>query len=261
MGRTWHYSDELEKGIELLFFQPDTDKYDEGLELIQKACSRKEPDAFYTMSRCHFWEHEAFQKYGTHYYDYIRDGIQAGSHLCVLGAGEFGLVQNVSEILPNSPQISVFKTKEMALEGNLLAQLALGSFYMENGIEKYINSGSYFTYDYPEKNNPDFLTHLRVNSAYEGVKWLLRAAGQGCLPAIEKVYEIYLSGSVVSAGSMSGQGTENAFIYAEKMSETFNLRSKFCRNVSDGYRLMGNQIKRDEWMQKAAEYFRLAEET
>lgn len=259
MKRTTRYSDDLEKGIELLFFQPDTDKYDEALELIQKACDRKEPDAFYVMARCHFWEPDAFQKYGTHYHNHIREGIKAGSDLCALGAGEFGLMQEASELFLHSLQISVFKVKEMALAGSPLAQFALAGFYLED-IEKYINSEHYFTYDYPEKNNPDFLIHLQVNNAYEGFKWLLRCAECGCLPAIERVYEIYAGRSKGAVKSIIDRKMNDAIAYAERMSETFALRSGFCRLVSEDYRLMGNQAKCEEWLQRSAGYFRLAED-
>lgn len=258
MGSVTRYSDELKKGIELLYFQPDADKYDEALELIQKACDRKEPDAFYAMARCYFWEPDTFQKCGIHYHRHIKEGIKAGSDLCVLGAGEFGLAGDVSDLLMYSPQISVRKVKEMAFEGSLPAQFALASFYLEDGIGRYINSAHYFTYDYPEERNSDFQIHLRANSAYEGFKWLLRAAGQGCLPAIEKTYEIYMGKFTGDAGSMIDRQVKKAFAYVEEISQTFALRSRFCLSVSEDYRLTGDQARSNEWLQKSAEYFRFA---
>lgn len=253
MERIRYYSDELEKGMELLFFQPDTDKYEEAFELIQRACDRKEPDAFYVLSRCHSWGKEALQKDVKRFQDFIKEGIKAGSELCVLGAGENGLARDVSGVLKHSPQISVNRTKEAAFAGNVLAQYALGCFYLEDGVERYINSAHYFTYDYPEENNPDFLKHLRVNNAYEGLKWVLRAAGQGFLPAVEKAYEVYMGCSIYFGTPIIERDAEKAVAFAERMSETFVLRSDFCFHVSGGYRVAGNYQKMLEWLQRGAE--------
>ncbi len=253
MERIRYYSDELEKGIELLFLQPDNDKYEEALELIQKACDRKEPDAFYVMSRCHSWAGDLCQKYDGRYQDLLKEGIGAGSELCVLGAGECGMAHNVQDVLKHSPQISVHKVKEMAFRGNLLAQFALGSFYLENGVERYINHAYYFTDDYPEKNNPDFHKHLRVSNAYEGLKWMLRAAGQGFLPAIEKAFEVYMGCSSYFEEPMIDRDAGKAVAFAERMWEKFVLRSDFCFQISGGYRAAGRQQEMLEWLQRGAE--------
>ncbi len=253
MERTRFYSDELEKGIELLFFQPDTGRYEEAAALIQTACDRGEPDAFYVMLCYYIWGDESLQKYRSRYLDYVKKGIQAGSELCALGASENGLALDVREVLLHSPQISVRKVKEMAFAGNVLAQYALGSFYLGNGVERYVNNAYYFTYDYSEKDNPDFRIHLRVNNGHEGLKWVLRAAKWGCLPAFEKAYEVFLSGAMLYEKLVIDRDIKRAAAYVEEFQITYKLRGDFCARVGDGYQADGNMQKVQEWLQRGVD--------
>lgn len=54
MGR--FYSDTLEKGIRLLYFQADPSQYPRGIKLLEQAVQAEEPDAFYFLARCYAWE-------------------------------------------------------------------------------------------------------------------------------------------------------------------------------------------------------------
>lgn len=183
MKRTAFYSNEMEKAIDILFFQSDTERYNESLKLIQDACSRGEADAFYLMMRCYTLNLPGLSENISLEPDYVKKGIRLGSDICVLEAASNDIIGALKDELLHSPQVSVYNVKEMALAGNVMAQYVLGKFYLEDGVEKCINHAYYFTEDYPEKNNPDFLTHLKVNSEYNGMKWMFRAAKQGCLPA------------------------------------------------------------------------------
>ncbi len=253
MERTRFYSDELEKGIELLFFQPDAKRYEEAAALIQTACDRGEPDAFYMMLCYYTWGDVSLQKYRSRYLDYVKKGIAAGSELCVLGAAENGLALDVRDVLLHSPQISVRKAKETAFAGNVIAQYALGAFYLGNGVERCVNNAYYFTCDYPEKDNPDFRIHLRVNSGHEGLKWVLRAAKWGCLPAFEKAYEAFLSGAVLYETPVTDPDAERAVAYVEALPADCELRGDFCARVGDGYQACGKLFKMQEWLQRGVD--------
>ncbi len=252
MERTGFYSDELEKGIELLFFQDDSEKYDEAVQLFQTACGRKEPDAFYMMMLCYVWEGEKLRGKMGRYGDYARDGIAAGSDLCVLGAGADYMINEVSSVLRHSVQISVSRIKAMALAGNLMAQYVLGCFYLEDGAGRFIKCSRYFTEDNPEKDNQDFLIHLRVNCAHEGLKWVLRAAKRGFLPAVEKVFAVYYRESKAHR-PMIDRSAEKAFAYVEEMAETFKMRGEFDFTVSQAYGETENWKKAKEWLQKGVD--------
>lgn len=253
MERTRFYSDELEKGIELLFFQPDTSRYEEAAALIQAACDRGEPDAFYMMLCYYIWGDVSLQKHRSRYLDYVKKGIQAGSELCVLGAAGNGLALDVRDVLLHSPQISARKAKEMAFAGNVIAQYALGDFYLGNGVERCINNAYYFTYDYPEKDNSDFRIHLRVNNGYEGLKWVMRAAKWGCLPAFEKAYEVFLSGAMLYESLVIDRDIKRAAAYVEDFQTAYELRGDFCARIGDGYQADGNMQKVQEWLQRGVD--------
>ncbi|MCM1113783.1 MAG: sel1 repeat family protein [Muribaculum sp.] len=252
MKRTGFYSDELEKGIELLFFQADSEKYDEAVQLLQTACSRKEPDAFYMMMLCSVWGGEELRGKIGRYGDYAREGVRAGSELCVLGAGADYMINEVSSILLHSVQISVNKVKDMAFEGNPMAQYVLGCFYLEDGVGRFIKCARYFTEDHPEQDNQDFLIHLRVNCAYEGLKWVLRAARRGCLPAVEKAYAVYQRESKAHRPMIDRAG-EKASAYAEEMAAGLEMRGEFDFTVGQAYEEKEDWEKAREWLQKGVD--------
>ena len=51
MGR--FYSDTLEEGVRLIYFQADPALFPQGVKLVEQAVVAGEPDAYYYLARCY----------------------------------------------------------------------------------------------------------------------------------------------------------------------------------------------------------------
>ena len=50
-----YYSDTLCQGLRLIYFQSDSSKFAEGVQLLEMATANEEPHAFYFLARCYGW--------------------------------------------------------------------------------------------------------------------------------------------------------------------------------------------------------------
>lgn len=173
MGR--FYSDELEEGIRLLYFQTDERKYPEGIRLIEKAVENNEPDAFYFLARCYAWGDGGFEdsrENDEKAIELSKRGAELGSSLAVLGADRFCKLE---EVLPcmKCTHIEAFEeVMRMANEGNAMAMYAVGLVYYWGDVTAFPK------YD---------LRNERDNSTV-GVRWFERAAREGVVPAFRNAY-------------------------------------------------------------------------
>ena len=84
MGR--FYSDTLEEGVRLIYFQADPALFPRGVNLVEQAVEAGEPNAYYYLARCYAWGDGNVKEDERRAKELYKKGIALGSDLCVLGA-------------------------------------------------------------------------------------------------------------------------------------------------------------------------------
>lgn len=236
MGR--YYSDELEKGVMLLYFQRDPEKYAEGVSLIEQAVEKEEPDAFYFLARCYAWGDGNVEQNDDRAIELSRRGIELGSDLCVLGADRFdGLRGELEAAMHHSLEDSFEAVKQQASAGDPMAQYAVGLFYYWQDISKLQRPSSQAEYD---KNE--------IENSREAHKWFRMAARCGCIPAFRNVYYSFANG-----GNGVQKNIQAALAFAEEAKDWVDLTGEFCRSVSLEYKELNNPQRRIAWLERAAD--------
>lgn len=226
------YSDELEKGIELLYFQHDTSKYEEAIKLIQQACDNQEPDAYYIMARCYAWGDGNVKGNEANAIAYSQKGIQLGSDLCVLGADRFDELAKMQPYMTHSLEDSFHAVKEMAEAGNPVAQYAVALFYYwGDAIE------------IQEWDSHSDLEKLEKKNGRESIKWYKMAAEQGHISAFKNLYISTHEGS-----NGVPHKPELAFSYAESFKDKVQIPPELCYSISCDYEDDYEPEKSIEWM-------------
>lgn len=231
MGK--YYSDELEKGIELLYFQNDTSKYAEGVKLIQQACDNQEPDAYYIMARCYAWGDGNVKGNDNKAISLSQKGIELGSDLCVLGADRFHELEKMKPFMSRTLAESVAAVKEMAENGNAVAQYAIGLFYYWGdaiGIQTW--------------NSREDIAKLEIQNGAESGKWYKMAAEQGHISAFRNLYI-----STYKGENGVKKDTNLAFIYAETLKDKVQIPHDMCFSIGCDYEDMKNYEKANEWFE------------
>lgn len=235
MGK--YYSDELEKGIELLYFQTDSSKYAEGVRLMERACENKEPDAFYFMARCYAWGNGNVNCNDAKAVEYSRQGAALGSDLCIIGADRFGELKKLEGYMQHSLQEAVDAVKEMALAGNPMAQYAVGLFYYWGDA---ISIQGWST--------KEELDELEKVNGPEGVRWFKMAARQGCIPAFQNVYISTRNGS-----NGVPKDVRAALAFAEEMRDMAPIPVDMYDMIGNDYENEKNTAKQIEWYERGIE--------
>ena len=236
MGR--YYSDELEKGVMLLYFQRDPEKYAEGVSLIEQAVEKEEPDAFYFLARCYAWGDGNVESDDDKAIELSRRGIELGSDLCVLGADRFGGLRGALEAAMHHSLAESFEAvKRQAEAGDPMAQYAVGLFYYWQDISALQRPSSQAEYDRNE-----------IENSKEAHKWFRMAARCGCLPAFRNVYYSFANG-----GNGVQKNIQAALAFAEEAKDWVDLTGEFCRSVSIEYKELNNPQRRIAWLERAAD--------
>lgn len=229
------YSDELEKGIELLYFQNDTSKYQEALKLVTEACNNKEPDAYYILARCYAWGDGGVKSDENKAIYYSQIGIQLGSDLCVLGADRFFALDQMTPYMTKSLAESFAIVRNMAENGNPVAQYAVALFFYWGDaleIESWIVK--------------DEIRKLQIQNANESVRWYRMAASQGHISAFRNLYL-----STYNGDHDVQQDKHLALSYAESFRNVVDIPHSMCNTIGCDYEEIGNYPMAIEWFQIA----------
>lgn len=265
------YSDTLEKGIHILYFQSDKSKYPEGVKLIEEAVDLREPDAYYFLARCYAWGDGNVEENMTKARLLSKQGIDLGSDICVLGADRFsGLTAEIKSSMKHSLYESFEAVKSMAESGNPMAQYAIGLFYFWQDVTEIQQPKSQQEYSV-----------LKAKNALESHKWFKMAATQGCIPAFRNVYASLRDGkngivkdlkAAIDYAEKCKKYVDLFYFYYElgEICENLNINKKalqwyeegfangdsYCGNRLGNLFLYGEAVKEDQ--EKAFNYFCMA---
>lgn len=172
------YSDALEEGIRLLYFQADPAKFPQGVSLLEAAVETGEPDAYYFLARCYAWGDGNVKEDIRKAKELSRKGIELGSALCVLGVDRMNeLKGDIKDAMTHSLKEYFDQVLAVAKAGEPMAQYAIGLFYfwgdMLVGIQKPYGK------DYDR---------IKQENAEEAIKWFRLSAEQGCIPAFRNAF-------------------------------------------------------------------------
>lgn len=227
------YSDDLEKGIHLLYFQDDTSKYEEAVRLIQRACDKQEPDAFYIMARCYAWGDGKVEGDEDKAISYSQKGIELGSDLCVLGADRFDELEKMKPYMTKTLEKSLEAVRQRAEAGDAVSQYAVGLFYYWGdalGIQTW--------------NSKEDLERLEVLNGAESSKWYKMAAEQGHISAF---CNLYIS---IFKGQYGVKKDKNlAFSHAENLKSKVKIPKEMCYSIACDYEDENNYKKAGEWLE------------
>ena len=93
-----YYSDTLCQGLRLIYFQSDSSKFAEGVQLLEMATANEEPHAFYFLARCYGWGDGDVTPNERKAKKLSKRGIELGSSLCVLGADRMDILKALNSI-------------------------------------------------------------------------------------------------------------------------------------------------------------------
>ena len=235
MGK--YYCDELERGIQLLYFQSEESKFPEGVRLVEQAVQAGEPDAFYVLARCCAWEDGGAKEDMKRAKSLSRDGILKGSNLCVLGAQRFrGLNGDVKAAMTGTLEEAFHEVLGQAESGNPLAQYAVGLFYGWQDISELQHPAGREEYDRNEADN-----------AKEAMKWYEKAARQGFIPAFRNYYICLSNGK-----NGVKKDVKAAMHFVEELKDTVDIPVVLYWDFSVDYEDLNRPKDRLRWQQAGA---------
>lgn len=179
-----YYSQTLQKGIELLYFQPFPERYPEGVQLIEQALESGEADAYFFLARCYGWGDGNIPEDERHAYLLFKAGIERGSDLCILGADRLNsLNSEVKKVMSHTLEQAVAAVQSRAEDGDPMSQWLLGSFYFWGDILLSLQKPAQEDFDKTERDN-----------AHKALEWFTAAARLGCIPAFGCVFNSLVHG-------------------------------------------------------------------
>lgn len=229
------YSDELEKGIELLYQQRDTSKYREAVSLIKKAVAKDEPDAYYVLARCYAWGDSGLpdsKENDKKALELSQKGAKLGSSLAILGADRFSRLKEVEPFMKVTHEQAFEEAVRMAESGNALAMYAVGLVYFWGDIvalQKYALPS-------------------RKDNSVEGVKWFDRAADKGFIPAFRNAYISRRDGTNGVPIDLAA-----AVRLVENVQGHCEIPARLYGNIGNDYDKLGFKDKMIEWYQRGVE--------
>lgn len=230
MGR--FYSDELEEGIRLLYFQTDKSKYPEGIRLIEKAAENNEPDAFYFLARCYAWGDGGFadsKENDKKAIELSKRGAELGSSLAVLGADRFCELESVLPYMSGTHLQAFEEVMRMANEGNAMAMYAVGLVYYWGDVTELTK------YD----------LHSKKDNSMVGIRWFERAAREGCVPSFENAYISRRNGKNDVPVDIPA-----AIAFLESVQNKCQIPVYLCPNIGNDYEKVKRLDKMIEWYQR-----------
>lgn len=236
MGR--FYSDNLERAIELLYFQNDDTKYPEALSLLQKAAELREADAYYFLARCYAWGDGGQHENSQSAQDYSRSGIEMGSDLAILGAERMDIFTGeLRDIAKHSLQEAFDAVLVRAEAEDAMAQYAIGQFYFWGDMLIGLQDPSPQDYDRLEKEN-----------AQQALRWFQAAAEQGCIPAFRNAYA-----SVRDGKNGVPKDVRAAVKYAESLIDKVDIPAPIFTNCAQLCENLGMFRERNRWLERGLE--------
>ncbi len=223
------YSDELERGIQLLYHQGDKAKYPEAVSLIERAAANNEPDAFYVLARCYAWGDSGFpdsEENDKKALELSQRGAELGSNLAILGADRFFALEELRPYMKVSHEQAFEGAVKQAEEGNPLAMYAVGLVYFWGDVLEL----------------PKYALASARENAVEGVKWFDRATALGFMPAFRNAYISRTQGTNDVPVDVQG-----AIALVERVQDSGVISSSFFSNIGNDYEKIGRLDKMLEW--------------
>ncbi len=178
------YSDTLEAGLKLLYFQADETRFPEGVALLEKAVAADEPDAFYFLARCYGWGDGNVRENIKKAKSLSKQGICLGSDLCVLGAERLDILKgDIKDAMTKDLRASFDSVLRVAEQGDPMAQYAIGLFYFWGDM----------LMDFQKPTKEEFAACEKAN-AKEALKWFRRSAEAGCIPSFRNAFNSVRNG-------------------------------------------------------------------
>lgn len=231
MGR--FYSDELEEGVRLIYFQSDRTKYPEGVRLIEEAMEKGEPDAYYFGARLYAWGDGEVKENQAKAVAFSLKGIELGSALCVLGADRMQeLKGSLAAAMTKTLREYLNDVMAMANNGNSMAAYAVALFYYWGDIYALL----------PEPKSKDEAEQNIRNCGRESQKWYKLAAKGGCIPAFRNMYVATVDGKndVV-------KDYDAAMAFVEEYKAYVDVPGALCYNIACDYENHKNIDKAIQW--------------
>ncbi len=229
------YSDELERGIQLLYCQLDSSKYKEAVALLEKAVANNEPDAYYVLARCYAWGDSGFPdspENDKKALELSMRGAELGSSLAILGADRFSKLEALKPYMKVTHEEAFEEVLKMAEAGNALAIYAVGLVYFWGDVialPKY-NLGSI------------------QDNALEGVKWFDKGAELGFIPAFKNAFI-----SRTKDGEDIPKDIPGAIALVEKVQNCCAIPPIFYVNIGNAYHKLYRVDKMIEWYKRGVE--------
>ncbi len=232
---SYFYSRELEKGINLLYYQTDKSKYPEALSLIEKAVANDEPDAYYVLARCYAWGDGGMKdskENDRKALELSKRGAELGSCLAILGADRFGGLKDLQPFMKVTHQEAFEEAVRMAESGNALAMYAVGLVYFWGDIIAL----------------PQYARSSCRENSLEGVKWFDKAAEKGFIPAFINAYVSRRKGTnEVPVDIPAAVGV------VERVEWRCEIPSDLYVNIGNDYDKIGRKDKMLEWYKRGIE--------
>lgn len=207
-----YYSDTLNEGIRLLYFQADPTRFPEGVHLLEQAVASEEPHAFYFLARCYGWGDGNVKEDERRAKKLSKRGIELGSALCVLGADRMDILKgDIEKAMTGTLEEAYRDVLAMAEDGEPMAQYAIGLFYFWGDMLLHFQR--------PSKE--EFLKYEKQNAA-EALKWFRRSAAQGCIPSFRNAFN-----SVRNGVNGVEENLEEALRWAETMDGKVDMRDYY----------------------------------
>ncbi|MDE7223280.1 MAG: hypothetical protein K2O34_05815 [Acetatifactor sp.] len=207
-----YYSDTLCKGLRLLYFQADPERFAEGVQLLEEAVSNEEPHAFYFLARCYGWGDGNVKENERKAKELSKRGIELGSELCVLGADRMDILKgDVKNAMTGTLEDAFNGVLTMAESGEPMAQYAIGLFYFWGDM--FLN--------FQKPQGKDFSRCEKENAA-QALKWFRRSAEQGCIPAFRNAFN-----SVRNGINGVTKNLEEALRWAETVKGKVDMRDYY----------------------------------
>ncbi len=179
-----YYSDTLCQGLRLIYFQSDSSKFAEGVQLLEMATANEEPHAFYFLARCYGWGDGDVTPNERKAKKLSKRGIELGSSLCVLGADRMDILKgDVKNAMTGTLEDAFQGVMAMAESGEPMAQYAIGLFYFWGDMLLNFQKPSKEDFQRCEKEN-----------ATNALKWFRASAAQGCIPAFRNAFNSVRNG-------------------------------------------------------------------
>lgn len=231
------YSDVLERGIRLIYFQADRSLFPEGVKLISKAVEAGEPDAHYFLARCYGWEDADVKEDSRKARELSKQGIQLGSDLCVLGAERMGILKgDLKAAMPRSLWDSLQAVLKVAEAGEPMAQYAVGLFYFWGDM--------LMNFQKPDRAG---FSQCEQENAAEALKWFRLSAGQGCLPAFRNAFN-----SVRTGLNGTKKDVSEALRWVETVDKEVDLKD-YYHDIIGEYQDLKDYKSAVRWCQRGIE--------